>query len=67
MKYKDQELIEEIHQWRVDLLAQCGNDVEKLGEYLRQKEAEHPERIVTHIKYVTKKNQSSNTNHPEIM
>jgi hypothetical protein len=38
-------LIEEVRQRRRDLLASCGDDLEALARLIRQREAEHPERV----------------------
>ncbi|RJP19218.1 MAG: hypothetical protein C4527_26910 [Candidatus Omnitrophota bacterium] len=45
------DLIDEIHEWRSDLMAQCDNDLEKLGEFFRRKESKHPRRVVNQITY----------------
>ena len=51
MPKREKDLIDEIHEWRADLLAKCDNDLEKLGKHLRQKESEHPHRVVNQITY----------------
>ena len=38
-------LIDEVRQWRRDLLASCGDDLDALVRLIRQREAEHPERV----------------------
>ena len=38
-------LIDEVRQRRRDLLASCGNDLDALVRLIRQREAEHPERV----------------------
>lgn len=38
-------LIDEVHQRRRDLLASCGDDLDALARLIRQREAEHPERV----------------------
>ena len=38
-------LIEEVRQWRRDLLASCGEDLDALAQLIRHREAEHPERV----------------------
>jgi hypothetical protein len=38
-------LIEEVRQRRRDLLASCGDDLDVLLQLIRQREAEHPERV----------------------
>jgi hypothetical protein len=38
-------LIDEVRQRRRDLLASCGDDLDALVRLIRQREAEHPERI----------------------
>jgi hypothetical protein len=39
-------LIDEVRQRRRDLLALCGNDLGKLAELIRRREADHPERVI---------------------
>lgn len=39
-------LIEEVRRRRRDLLAACGDDLDALVELIRQREAEHPERVM---------------------
>jgi hypothetical protein len=39
-------LIDEVRQRRRDLLASCGDDLDALVRLIRQREAEHPERII---------------------
>jgi len=51
MPKRETDLIDEIHEWRADLLTQCDNNLEKLGERLRRKESEHPYRIVNQMTY----------------
>ena len=38
-------LIDEVRQRRRDLLASCGDDLEVLARLIREREAEHPERV----------------------
>jgi hypothetical protein len=38
-------LIDEVRQRRRDLLASCGDDLEALAQRIRDREAEHPERV----------------------
>ena len=38
-------LIDEVRQRRRDLLASCGDDLDALVRLIRQREAEHPERV----------------------
>ena len=38
-------LIAEVRQRRRDLLASCGDDLDALLRLIRQREAEHPERV----------------------
>jgi hypothetical protein len=38
-------LIDEVRQRRRDLLASCGNDLDTLIQLIRQREAQHPERV----------------------
>ena len=38
-------LIEEVRQWRRELLASCGNDLDALLRLIRQREAEHQDRV----------------------
>ena len=38
-------LIDEVRQRRRDLLASCGDDFDALLRLIRQREAEHPERV----------------------
>lgn len=38
-------LIDEVRQRRRDLLAACGDDLDTLIQLIRQREAEHPERV----------------------
>jgi hypothetical protein len=38
-------LIDEVRQRRRDLLASCGGDLDALVRLIRQREAEHPERM----------------------
>ena len=38
-------LIDEVRQRRRDLFASCGNDLDALVQLIRQREAEHPERV----------------------
>ena len=38
-------LIEEVRQRRRDLLASCGDNLDALVRLIRQREAEHPERV----------------------
>jgi hypothetical protein len=38
-------LIDEVRQRRRDLLASCGDDLDAMGRLIRQREAEHPERM----------------------
>ena len=38
-------LIDEVRQRRRDLLASCGDDLDALVQLLRQREAEHTERV----------------------
>jgi hypothetical protein len=39
-------LIDEVRQRRRDLFAACGDDFDTLIQLIRQREAEHPERVV---------------------
>ena len=38
-------LIDEVRQRRRDLLASCGDDLDALVRLIRQREAEHPQRV----------------------
>lgn len=38
-------LVDEVRQRRRDLLASCGDDLDALVRLIRQREAEHPERM----------------------
>ena len=38
-------LIDEVRQRRRDLLASCGDDLDALVRLIRQREAEHPDRV----------------------
>jgi hypothetical protein len=38
-------LIDEVRQRRRDLLATCGDDLDALVRLIRQREAQHPERV----------------------
>lgn len=52
MKRREKDLIDEIHEWRAELLAQHGNDLEQYVAHLQEREKEHPERVVSQIKVV---------------
>ena len=41
----DDVLIDKVRQRRRDLLASCGDDLDALVRLIRQREAEHPERV----------------------
>ncbi|MEW6236256.1 MAG: hypothetical protein AB1656_12795 [Candidatus Omnitrophota bacterium] len=61
MPKRESDLIDEIHEWRADLLAQCNNDLTTLGERLRRKESEHPHRIVDQMTYIKQDKISSSS------
>jgi len=42
----DDPVVEEVHRSREILWEKCGRDWQKLAEYLRAREAEHPERVL---------------------
>lgn len=42
----DNPILDELHQIRRDLLAECGNDIHKFLERMREREREHPDRYV---------------------
>ena len=46
-----EDLIDVIHEWRSDLMVQCDNDLEKVGEVLRRRESEHSLRVVNQTTY----------------
>ena len=39
-------LIDEVRRRRQDLLASCDDDLSKLAEVIRRREADHPERVM---------------------
>ncbi len=39
-------LIDEVRQRRRDLFADCGKDLQKLGEAIRERQARHPDKLV---------------------
>ena len=43
----DDPIVEEVHRWRTALLKKAGGDLDKLLDYLQEREKEHPERMVT--------------------
>ena len=52
MTKHEPDIIDEIHARRVELLAQFDYDLERFAEYVRERQKEHPERIVSKIKVV---------------
>ena len=40
-------IVEEVHRWRAELLKEAGGTLDKLMDYLKECEKEHPERLVT--------------------
>jgi len=52
MTKHEPDIIGEIHARRAELLAQFDYDLERYIEYLRERQKEHPERIVSQIKVV---------------
>ena len=55
MRTHDKDIIDEIHERRAELLARFDNDLERYAEHLREREKEHPERIVDQVKVVKSK------------
>jgi hypothetical protein len=52
MPKHEKDLIDEIHERRVKLLARFDNDLARYAEYLREREQKHPLRVVDQIKIV---------------
>lgn len=52
MEKRHKDIIDEIHERRAELFAQFDNDLERYLEHLRERENEHPERVVSQIKVV---------------
>lgn len=52
MTKHEPDIIDEVHARRAELLAQFDNDLGRFIEYLRERQKEHPERIVSKIKVV---------------
>jgi hypothetical protein len=42
----DDPIVAEVHRARESMWEKCGRDWQKLAEYLRAREAEHPERML---------------------
>ena len=43
-------IVEEVRKARRELFEQCGNDLGRFFEFIRQSEAEHGDRLITSIK-----------------
>jgi hypothetical protein len=60
---REDPIVEEVRRIRRAYFAQCGNDMHKMFEDLRRRQAEHPERLVsfpsTPVKPVTKRRESA--------
>lgn len=52
MTKHEPDIIDEIHARRAELLAQFDYDLERFAEYVRERQKEHPERIVSQITVV---------------
>jgi hypothetical protein len=48
MKTHQDPLIEEVRRARMELSAQFGHDLRKLGAFLREEEKRHPQRLAAH-------------------
>ena len=53
-------IVEEVHQARAKLLERCGGDFKKLVVYLREREKEHGDLLVTHENFKKRKTQLVN-------
>ena len=52
MSKHEKDIIDEIHERRAELLAQFDYDLGRFAEYVREREREHPERIVDQVEMV---------------
>lgn len=52
MKNREKDIIDEIHERRIAIMARFDNNLEKYCEYLREREKQHPERMVDQITIV---------------
>jgi len=52
MTKHEPDIIDEIHARRTEIMAEFDNDLGRYIEYLRERQKEHPERIVSQIKVV---------------
>ncbi len=52
MPEHEKDIIDEIHERRMEIMAKFDNDLDRYCEYLRKREQEHPERVVNQITYV---------------
>ena len=50
MTKHEPDIIDEVHARRAEIMAQFDNDLGRFAEYLREREKEHPERMVSQIK-----------------
>jgi len=53
MKAREQDIIDEIHRRRAELLAKYGNDLQQYAAHLRERENSHPERVVDQVTVVS--------------
>ena len=53
----EKDIIDEIHERRAELLAQFDYDLGRFAEYLREREKEHPKRLVDQVKVVHSESQ----------
>jgi len=52
MEQRQEDIIDEIHKRRSELLRRFNHDLDRYAEFLREREQSHPERVVEQIKVV---------------
>jgi len=56
---EDRSIIDEVRRIRVEFCNEFNNDINAMAEYLRKKEQEHPERLVSYPRKRLKKSTSA--------